>query len=55
MGAGALALGASEPRNLSTAAPLPDGAATAARLLVPASPPASLLTDRKSTRLNSSH
>ncbi|XP_057592266.1 beta-1 adrenergic receptor [Hippopotamus amphibius kiboko] len=44
MGAGALALGASEPCNLSTAAPLPDGAATAARLLVPASPPASLLT-----------
>uniref|UniRef100_A0A8D0W831 Beta-1 adrenergic receptor n=3 Tax=Sus scrofa TaxID=9823 RepID=A0A8D0W831_PIG len=44
MGAGALALGASEPCNLSSAAPLPDGAATAARLLVPASPPASLLT-----------
>ncbi|XP_059957064.1 beta-1 adrenergic receptor [Mesoplodon densirostris] len=44
MGAGALALGASEPCNLSTAAPLPDGAATAARLLVPASPPVSLLT-----------
>ncbi|XP_059982120.1 beta-1 adrenergic receptor [Lagenorhynchus albirostris] len=44
MGAGALALGASEPCNLSTAAPLPDGAATAARLLVPALPPASLLT-----------
>ncbi|XP_020009556.1 beta-1 adrenergic receptor [Castor canadensis] len=43
MGAGALALGASEPCNLSSAAPLPDGAATAARLLVPASPPASLL------------
>lgn len=43
MGAGALALGASEPGNLSSAAPLPDGAATAARLLVPASPPASLL------------
>ncbi|KAM5271394.1 beta-1 adrenergic receptor [Ctenodactylus gundi] len=43
MGAGALALGASEPRNLSSAAPLPDGAGTAARLLVPASPPASLL------------
>ncbi|XP_037352883.1 beta-1 adrenergic receptor [Talpa occidentalis] len=44
MGAGALALGASEPGNLSSAAPLPDGAATAARLLVPASPAASLLT-----------
>ncbi|XP_052517107.1 beta-1 adrenergic receptor [Budorcas taxicolor] len=44
MGAGALALGASEPCNLSSAAPVPDGAATAARLLVPASPPASLLT-----------
>ncbi|XP_036121251.1 beta-1 adrenergic receptor [Molossus molossus] len=44
MGAGALALGASEPCNLSSAAPLPDGAATPARLLVPASPPASLLT-----------
>lgn len=43
MGAGALALGASEPCNLSSAAPLPDGAATAARLLVLASPPASLL------------
>ncbi|XP_006831550.1 PREDICTED: beta-1 adrenergic receptor [Chrysochloris asiatica] len=43
MGAGALVLGASEPGNLSTAAPLPDGAATAARLLVPASPPPSLL------------
>lgn len=43
MGAGALSLGASEPCNLSTAAPLPDGAATAARLLVPASPPTSLL------------
>ncbi|XP_054437737.1 beta-1 adrenergic receptor [Pteronotus mesoamericanus] len=43
MGAGALALGASEPGNLSSAAPLPDGAATAARLLVPASPPTSLL------------
>ncbi|XP_012627850.1 beta-1 adrenergic receptor [Microcebus murinus] len=43
MGAGALVLGASEPCNLSSAAPLPDGAATAARLLVPASPPASLL------------
>lgn len=44
MGAGALALGASEPCNLSSATPLPDGAATAARLLVPASPPASLQT-----------
>ncbi|XP_039093503.1 beta-1 adrenergic receptor [Hyaena hyaena] len=44
MGAGALALGASEPCNLSSAAPLPDGAATAARLLVPASPSASPLT-----------
>ncbi|KAG8517392.1 Beta-1 adrenergic receptor [Galemys pyrenaicus] len=44
MGAGALALGASEPCNLSSAAPLPDGAATAARLLVPASPSASFLT-----------
>ncbi|EHB09742.1 Beta-1 adrenergic receptor [Heterocephalus glaber] len=43
MGAGALALGVSEPFNLSSTAPLPDGAATAARLLVPASPPASLL------------
>ncbi|XP_004631603.1 beta-1 adrenergic receptor [Octodon degus] len=43
MGAGALALGASEPCNLSATASLPDGAATAARLLVPASPPASLL------------
>ncbi|KAM9618283.1 beta-1 adrenergic receptor [Trichechus inunguis] len=43
MGAGALALGASEPCNLSSAAPLPDGAATAARLLVPASPSPSLL------------
>lgn len=43
MGAGALVLGASEPGNLSSAAPLPDGVATAARLLVPASPPASLL------------
>ncbi|XP_031246645.1 beta-1 adrenergic receptor [Mastomys coucha] len=43
MGAGALALGASEPCNLSSAAPLPDGAATAARLLVLASPPSSLL------------
>lgn len=43
MGAGALALGASEPCNLSSGAPLPDGAATAARLLVLASPPASLL------------
>ncbi|XP_077733687.1 beta-1 adrenergic receptor [Canis aureus] len=43
MGAGALALGASEPCNLSSAAPLPDGAATAARLLVPASPSASPL------------
>lgn len=43
MGAGALALGASELCNLSSAAPLPDGAATAARLLVLASPPASLL------------
>uniref|UniRef100_A0A2K5DF89 Beta-1 adrenergic receptor n=1 Tax=Aotus nancymaae TaxID=37293 RepID=A0A2K5DF89_AOTNA len=43
MGAGALVLGASDPANLSSAAPLPDGAATAARLLVPASPPASLL------------
>ncbi|XP_006879982.1 PREDICTED: beta-1 adrenergic receptor [Elephantulus edwardii] len=43
MGAGALALGASEPCNLSSAAPLPDGAATAARLLVLASPPPSLL------------
>ncbi|XP_037660379.1 beta-1 adrenergic receptor [Choloepus didactylus] len=43
MGSGTLALGASEPCNLSSAAPLPDGAATAARLLVPASPPASLL------------
>ncbi|XP_058154337.1 beta-1 adrenergic receptor [Dasypus novemcinctus] len=43
MGAGALALGASQPGNLSSAAPLPDGTATAARLLVPASPPASLL------------
>ncbi|XP_007939781.1 beta-1 adrenergic receptor [Orycteropus afer afer] len=43
MGEGALALGASEPCNLSSAAPLPDGAATAARLLVPASPPPSLL------------
>lgn len=42
MGTGALALGASEPCNLSSAAPLPDGAATAARLLVLASPPASL-------------
>ncbi|XP_062959496.1 beta-1 adrenergic receptor [Cynocephalus volans] len=41
MGAGALAL--DEPCNVSSAAPLPDGAATAARLLVPASPPASLL------------
>ncbi|XP_049620434.1 beta-1 adrenergic receptor [Suncus etruscus] len=45
MGAGTLALGASEPRNLSASAvPLPDGAATAARLLVPASPTASPLT-----------
>lgn len=44
MGAGALALGASEPCNLSSAEPLPDGAATAARLLVPSSPAASLLT-----------
>lgn len=45
MGAGALSLGASEPGNLSSsAAPLPDGAATAARLLVPASPTASSLT-----------
>ncbi|KAM6184583.1 beta-1 adrenergic receptor [Rhynchocyon petersi] len=43
MGAGALALGAPEPCNLSSAAPLPDGAATAARLLVPASAPPSLL------------
>ena len=43
MGAGALALGAAEPCNRSSAAPLPDGAATAARLLVLASPPASLL------------
>ncbi|XP_076982205.1 beta-1 adrenergic receptor [Tamandua tetradactyla] len=43
MGAGALALGASEPCNLSSAAPLPDGAATAARLLVPASPASSPL------------
>ncbi|XP_055447733.1 beta-1 adrenergic receptor [Psammomys obesus] len=43
MGAGALALGASEPCNLSSAAPLPDGAATAARLLVLGSPPASPL------------
>nr|prf beta1 adrenergic receptor [Mus musculus] len=42
MGAGA-SPGASEPCNLSSAAPLPDGAATAARLLVLASPPASLL------------
>ncbi|XP_004700975.1 beta-1 adrenergic receptor [Echinops telfairi] len=43
MGAGALALGASELGNLSSAVPLPDGAATAARLLVPASQPPSLL------------
>ncbi|XP_012519345.1 PREDICTED: beta-1 adrenergic receptor [Propithecus coquereli] len=43
MGAGALVLGASEPCNLSSATPLTDGAATAARLLVPASPPSSLL------------
>ncbi|XP_049711837.1 beta-1 adrenergic receptor [Elephas maximus indicus] len=43
MGAGALALGASEPCNLSSAAPLPEGAATAARLLVPASPSPSLV------------
>ncbi|XP_040848008.1 beta-1 adrenergic receptor [Ochotona curzoniae] len=43
MGAGAFALGVPEPCNLSSVSPLPDGAATAARLLVPASPPASLL------------